>query len=53
MIPAMEHSFVRELALVLVIVAGACLAFAYALFVAFYVALTVFSVFSNLFPFWD
>ena len=53
MIPAMEHRFVRVLALVLVIVAGAGLAFAYALWLAFYVALTVFSVISNWFPFWD
>jgi len=49
MIPAMEHRFVRVLALVLAIVAGAGVA----LWMAFYSALTVFSLIATWFPFWD
>ena len=49
MIPAMEHRFVRVLARVLVIVAGAGLA----LWMAYYGALTVFSLIATWFPVWD
>jgi hypothetical protein len=49
MIPAMEHRFGRVLARVLVIVAGAGLA----LWMAYYGALTAFSLIANWFPVWD
>lgn len=49
MIPAMEHRFVHVLARVLVIVAGAGLA----LWMAYYGALTVFSLIATWFPVWD
>jgi hypothetical protein len=45
----MEHRFVRGLARVLVIVAGAGLA----LWMAYYTPLAVFSLISNYFPVWD
>jgi hypothetical protein len=53
MIPAMEHRFVRVLALVLVIVLVSVAGAYYAFLVVSYSALTVFSVISNLFPVWD
>jgi len=49
MIPAMKNRFVRVLARVLAVVAGAGLA----LWMAFYGALTVFDMVANYFPVWD